>query len=249
MAAALSSADSGLAITMTGEITHGDAERIAAIFLVVKQNKMGFYPYSIYLNSPGGDVAEAIRIADLVKALGLTVATIPDGRGACASSCFLIYVAALERRATGFDTLKTQGLKGRFGPLGIHRPHFRMPADGRSGAEQQEQAMIDMRAYLIKSGVGHALIDKMMAHASNDIYWLNAEEVRSLGSFSPGVEEQLIANCGYDARREATLSDREYIQSSRSGALACVRHYMSKTYTPLRDAAIDQMRTGWRPWK
>ena len=109
--------------------------------------------------------------------------------------------------------------------------------------------MGDMRAYLIKASVGHALIDKMMSHASNDIYWLNAEEVRALGNFSPGVEEQLISKCGYNARRESNLSARDYIRSSQSGAVACVRDYMIKAYRPLLHTAVDRMRDGWRPWK
>lgn len=250
-AATFTTDDLGLTITMTGEITAGDAERLAGMFTAVRHIYAGYYPYanSLHLDSPGGDVSEAIRIADLVKVLGLSVATAPDAKGACASSCFLIYTAALERSASGIDTLRAEGLKGNLGPLGVHRPYVRVPTDGPTGAKRQEQAMSDMRTHLIKSGVGHSLIDKMMAHASNDIYWLNAEEIRALGNYSPGVEEQLIAKCGYSARRESQLSARDWIQSSQNGVGACVSDYMVKTYAPLRYAAVERMRQGWRPWK
>lgn len=249
-AATFTTDELGTSITMTGEITPGDAERLASIFVAIKPIA-NYYPYpnSLYLNSHGGDVAEAIRIAELVKTLGISVATVPDGKGACVSSCFLIYAAALERVASGIDTLRAEGTKGNLGPLGVHRPYLRTPAEGPAGAKQQEQVMADMRAYLVKASVGHALIDKMMSHASNDIYWLNAEDLRALGSFSPGVEEQLISRCGYNARRESNLSARNYIRSSQSGTVACVRDYMLKTYTPLLHAAVDRMRNGWRPWK
>lgn len=249
-AATFTTDELGTSITMAGEISPGDAERLAAIFLAVKPVAT-HYPYAnaLYLNSPGGDVSEAIRIADLVKILGISVATVADGKGACASSCFLIYAAALERTASGFDTLKAEGAKGNLGPLGVHRPYIRAPAEGPVGARRQEQAMTDMRAYLVNASVGHGLIDKMMSHASNDIYWLNAEEVRALGNFSPGVEEQLISNCGYNARRETKLSARDYIRSSQSGAVACIRDYKIKTYTPLMHTAVERMRQGWRPWK
>ena len=249
-AATFTTDELGTSITMAGEITLGDAERLAAIFVTVKPI-LSYYPYPnlLYLNSPGGDVSEAIRIADLVKTLGISVATVSEGKGACASSCFLIYAAALERSASGIDTLRVEGTKGNLGPLGVHRPYLRVPAGGPAGASRQEQVMTDMRAYLVKASVGHALIDKMMSHASNDIYWLNAEEVRALGNFSPGVEEQLISKCGYNARRESNLSALDYIRSSQSGAGACIRYYMIKTYTPLLHTAVDRMRKGWRPWK
>jgi len=251
IAATFATDDLGVRITMSGEISSGDADRLASIFVAVKPIYANFYlfPNSLYLDSPGGDVAEAIRIAELVKVLALSVATIPDGKGVCASSCFLIYAAALERSAAGIDTLKVEGAKGNLGPLGIHRPYFRSHADGPAGAKRQEQIMSDMRTYLVKASVGHALIDKMMAHASNDIYWLNAEEVRALGSYAPGVEEQLISKCGYNARRESNLNAREFVNSSKSGVLNCVSEYKVKTYVPLKNAAVDRMRNGWRPWK
>lgn len=123
--------------TMTGEITAGDAERLAAIFVAIKPTA-NYYPYPnlLYLNSPGGDVSEAIRIADLVKMLGISVATVPNGKGACASSCFLIYAAALERSASGIDTLRAEGHKGNLGPLGVHRPYLRTTTDGPAGAKR-----------------------------------------------------------------------------------------------------------------
>jgi hypothetical protein len=250
LAATFTTDELGISITMTGEITPGDAERLANIFVSVKPIA-NYYPYpnSLYLSSPGGEVAEAIRIADLVNTLGITVAPIPDGKGACASSCFLIYVAGLERTAGGIDTMKAEGSKGNLGPLGVHRPYFRVHDDGPAGARRQEHIMSEMRAYLVKAGVGHSLIDKMMSHASNDIYWLSAEDIRALGNFSPGLEEQLISKCGYNARRESNLSARDYILSSQSGALACIQDYKVKTYKPLMYLAVERMRKGWRPWK
>ncbi len=241
----------GTTITLTGEIEPGDAERLASIFLAVKPIGKYYFPYprAISLNSPGGDVAEAIRISELVKVLGLKVYTKPDGKGFCASSCFLIYVAALERSASGIDTIKTEGVKGNLGPLGVHRPFMRAGEEGPSGVKRQAQIMNDMRTYLVNAGVGHSLIDKMMSHASNDIYWLTAEDIRALGQYSPGLEEQLIKKCDYNARREASLNARDWIQSLESGVLNCVSNYMVNTYEPLKNTAVERMHKRWRPWK
>lgn len=241
----------GTTITLTGEIEPGDAERLASIFLAVKPIGKHYFPYprAIILNSKGGDVAEAIRIGELVKALGVRVYIIPDGEGFCASSCFIIYVAAIERSASGVDTIKTEGVKGQLGPLGVHRPYMRAAQDGPSGVTRQEQIMKDMRIYLFNAGVGHSLIDKMMSHASNDIYWLSTEDIRALGNFSPGLEEQLIKKCHYNARREDNLNARDWIQSFQNGVLKCSRDYIGDTYDPLRILAVERMHKGWRPWK
>ena len=116
------------------------------------------------------------------------------------------------------------------------------------GAKKQEHIMLAMRAYLTESGVGHTLIDKMMSHASNDIYWLNDEEVLSLGTYSPGVEEQLISRCGYDAKLIAGFTSREYIDSTKSGMLYCISDYLGDAYRRPADDVIRRMRSGWRPW-
>ena len=257
-AATLTLNDFGTAITLSGEIVPGDAERIASHFAGVKGLKLSpksthySFPNTLYLNSPGGDVAEAFRIAELVKTLALAVVVAPAvQKGLCASSCFLIYVAALDRNATGIDVIRAEGSKGNLGPLGIHRPYLREIGAGFSGAQQQEATMAAMRENLSKSGVGHALIDKMMSHASNDIYWLTTEDIRALGSYSPGVEEQLIARCGYNQREFSQINIRDYFtESTPLGRIrACVTNFMVDTYYPVRNAAVDRIRQSWRPWK
>lgn len=250
LAATFTPDDLGTSATMHGDIAQGDAERLVAVFTAVKPIATYYpYPSTLYLNSPGGDVSEAIRLAELVRTLGLTVAVAPDGGGICASSCFLIYVAAIERNATGIDTIRAAGSKGNLGPIGVHRPYLRETAVGPSGARQQEQLMAAMREHLTKFGVGHTLIDKMMSHASNDIYWLNAEDIRSLGRFPAGMEEQLIAKCGHNSKREAKLSARQWIESLESGSVGCVNDYIRATYSPLQHAAVNRLREGWRPWR
>lgn len=237
--------DLNVSITLSGEIAIGDAERLASIFM----SNPNYIPNSLILNSPGGDVKEAIRIADLVKTLGIGVYTKPHADGACASSCFLIYAGALERRASGVDTIRVKGKKGYLSPLGIHRPFFRFPTDGPTGIQRQEQIMLDMRSYLAKSGVSNFLTDKMMSHASNDIYWLTANDIQSLGRYSPGLEEQLISNCNYNSQRDDNLSMAEHFSSLRNGVHRCIINYQVKTFSPLKKQAIDRMKKGWRPWK
>ncbi|MDF2461772.1 MAG: hypothetical protein K0Q43_7 [Ramlibacter sp.] len=255
VAANLSADDLGTSVTLSGAIVPGDAERLASHFMSTKPIQISttssYYPFpnTLYLNSPGGDVLEAVRLAELVRALGLAVAVAPGAKGSCASSCFLIYVSAVARSAAGIDTLRAQGARRNLGALGVHRPYLREIASGPAGAREQEEVMVAMRAHLTKFGVGQALIDKMMSHASNDIYWLDAEDIRALGAYSAGVEEQLISKCGYNSKRDAKQSARDFLESMNSGSGNCITAYMTATYDPVRLTTVDRMRQGWRPWK
>jgi hypothetical protein len=96
-------------LVLSGEIAPGDYDRLLSKILedqdrFLAQNK-------IILASDGGDVAEALKIAGLVKALvaGIIVGPLT---GRCVSACFFIYAAAGQREADG-DRL-----------IGINRPYL-----------------------------------------------------------------------------------------------------------------------------
>ena len=101
-------------LVLSGEIIPGDADRLLTKILddenrFLEQNK-------ILLASDGGDVAEALKIAKLIKSLYTRVVVIPL-TGRCVSACFFIYAAATQREADG-DRL-----------VGINRPYM-VAADG-----------------------------------------------------------------------------------------------------------------------
>ena len=237
-------------LTLSGQINPGDAERAVRVFLSVEpiMKDVHLLPDALEVNSKGGDVREAIKIASLVKATYMNVTVKSGGRSVCASSCFFIYLAGQRRAASGFDRIAQRGADYSLGPLGIHRPFYLSTEGGPQSAKKQEELMAAIAAFLREERVPQALIDTMMAHPSNDIYWLSSKEVSSLGSYGAGVEEELVSKCGYSARREREMSAREYIQDSESGVGACVTRYLVSVYWPLRRDAFVRMRTGWRPW-
>lgn len=241
--------DMNLSINLEGDIVAGDAERLVKTFLDVKPvaGTYFIYPNALVLSSRGGDVIESIRLASVVRALGLSSAVAAEGKGSCASSCFLVFLAGTPRSATGIDTLRRQGVKGNLGPLGVHRPYLSHVQHGSAGAKRQAAVMSQMAEYLRKESVPQALIDKMMTHPSNDMYWLSEADLSALGTYTPGVEEQLIANCAYDRRAEGRMSAAEWIRDSQSGAGACVSKYLFKHYSA-SNATIEKLRRGWRPW-
>lgn len=237
-------------LRLSGEIVPGDAERVAAKILTVKPIVGNTYllPGSIWIDSHGGDVREAMRLASLVKAAYMDVVVVPGGRGVCASSCFFIYLAGQSRSASGIDRIREDGALHSLGPIGIHRPYYRVTNGGPDAAARQERLMDAIMDFLKSERVPQSLIDQMMAHPSNDVYWLNSQEIRSLGGYRAGVEEELVQKCGYSAKREEEMSARDYIRDHESGARACMTKYLGATYGEAQSAAFARMRSGWRPW-
>ena len=106
---------------LIGEIKAGDARDLLDLY----KNDLDT-PRHVIVNSPGGSVTEAVLIAQILRKAGLGVTVLPGGK--CASACFFIFIAGIERRASGIDD--PDPAKGRHrdqrkllgGFVGIHRP-------------------------------------------------------------------------------------------------------------------------------
>lgn len=243
-----------LGINFSGEIQAGDAERLVAELLqsAIKISKNNYLNHQrIQLDSFGGDVKEAVKIASLIKAAYLDVNVVGSVNGSCASSCFFIFLAGQKREASGTEYIAEWGPAKSLGAVGIHRPYYSSPEGGPASAKKQEDAMQETAFHLQSQRVPQYLIDEMMSHASNDIYWLKVRDLQALEKYSSGVEEELIAKCNYNSKKEANITTyKEYSKYFvASGIGACVITYLNATYGPLRNAVFEKMRKGWRPWK
>lgn len=228
---------------LTGEIRPGDAEHFASV--VAKEK----YIFNFHINSLGGDVSEAIRIANLVKEMHLVV-YVSDG-GYCVSACFFILLEGYQRTfapSNDDGNLPPQAVRNESqGYVGIHRPYQKAPVGDIASANRQEDLMGVVRSYLIKKAVPQHLIDEMMARPSNDIYWLNEHDKRLIGDFGPGDEEALVAKCGY--KRVETQLDEGWSKERMGQLGTCRTDYWLKLYYPINANFIAKLRTGWRPWQ
>ena len=87
------SLEPGGVLRLMGTITPGSAERVAAEIAA-----RGEYVKTVALDSPGGSVDEALRIAGLIKDAGYSTSV---AAGAiCASSCPLVFAAGKARIAS-----------------------------------------------------------------------------------------------------------------------------------------------------
>ena len=190
-------------LVLSGEITTGDYAALLSKILgdenrFLAQNK-------IILASDGGDVAEALKIAQLVKSLHSRLSVGPL-TGRCVSACFYIYAAAAEREVDGEKL------------LGINRPFIAdtetaaatEPAAATEAAAAaqaavaavESMALRQVRAFLQDNAVPSYLVDEMFRHASDDAYWLSADDEKNLGSRSQSFKHFLAAKCAWDEKLE-----------------------------------------------
>lgn len=180
---------------LEGEIRPGDYDRF------VTQIQNGGLGTELWLNSPGGDVFEAMKIGRLVRDLRMDTHA-PDRAGSktfclthpkgadldkcnCASACFLIFVAGVNREGN---------------LLGIHRvfpSHDRLrymtPDDA---AVVSEKATNVVSAYLAEMSVPTHFIERLMVIPSNKIEWVSAEDIdRYFYGYIPQYSEWVAAKC------------------------------------------------------
>ena len=226
----------------SGEIRAGDAERFAVLVarLPVVSN--------VTINTSGGDVGEAIRLAELVK--GLHIDVLVQKGGYCVSACFFIFLEGYYRVASWAQddgTLIPSDRRANWpGPIGIHRPYLSSTGGDVRSIKRQEEIMRRIRSYLNVKALPQHLVDEMMARPSNDIYWLTKRDLMLIGDYGPGVEEALVARCGYKRFHQ---SDAEGWSKERYQALAhCAFEHWDEQYVPLQRAFIARLKAGWRPW-
>lgn len=189
-------------IALSGEIRTGDAQKLRAV-LKSDKNRLGGDRF-LLLESPGGDVGEALRIAEVVKAAMLTTTLVrmadldreQDIRRRCVSACFLILLAGAERTVM-------------WGTVGVHRPYFKQDVYQNKRPQdlaQAQQAIEEtVRRYARLHGASDQIIAQMMSRSSLDTYWLSPNENSALEGRQSWFEETMIASCKFDPRREAAL--------------------------------------------
>ena len=149
------------AILIQGEIKAGDFERFQAFLLNPKH--LQAYANYVWLDSRGGDLPEAMKIANLLEKSSASVVVGPDGK--CYSACFMLFAAGADRWLYPF------------GELGVHQ--IAVSASAGAGGPQldrlQTQAIAlavtnDVRVYLTRHGIPAPLIQRLMDTPHTDLY-------------------------------------------------------------------------------
>src|SRR3569833_1433002 len=91
----LQGADGQKIVLARGEIVGGDGGKLIRVLRMASVDKHG--PRPLWLDSPGGSVVDAMEMADVIGALGVTTVVRP--KAMCASACAsVVFVAGKYRR-------------------------------------------------------------------------------------------------------------------------------------------------------
>lgn len=178
-------------IFITGKISEGDSDKLIIALKnhrELSDSKSKTFPPTIWLESSGGDVVEAMKMGNIVRRSLITVITTK-----CYSACTFIALSSVEPLLSE-DT-------------GIHRPYFEQKYFSNLSASEAEKEYKRLgkvcRRYLLDIGVINEIIDKMFSVPSDEIYILSNSEYLSLSKRSPFYDEWLKSKCG-------SMSDDEF---------------------------------------
>ena len=201
-----------LQFKLEGEIVKGDASRLLEKLLDYN-TIFGPVISSIWVLSKGGDAEEAMKIGYIIRRLRLktyaptrylnlppSVPILFDDKdnGVCASACFLIYAAGVERY-------------GNY--LALHRPFIKkddaVKLSDVDFEDIQRKAMNSVRSYLQAMDIDLYWIDILLSTNSQNAYITKPEEaedgVHAFVRTIPPIEEAQLLNCkdntDYNKRR------------------------------------------------
>ena len=170
-------------IKLSGKIEPGDYKMVLRLLTPGTPITLWAHVYGFELDSPGGDVREAMLIADALRDIYPHIRV----KGTCASSCVLLYLAGAARSVKPGSR------------VGIHRPFFPKEYFTSLKASAAEQRYSEMeksfREYVLHQGLPPSLYEKLLATPSTEVYWLNRDELLLVGEFPPFYQELMEARC------------------------------------------------------
>jgi hypothetical protein len=171
----------GLGVAIRGEINRGDFDRFKQFLL--RDDALKGYANQVWLNSPGGDVVEAMRFADLFDKSSATAYVGPYSK--CYSACVFMFAGAASR--TIFP----------LGELGVHR--LILKSDEVAYAREKAvvlQASEEAYAYLIRQGIPQDIVTKMRETPASEMFVVDFLDVRRRSLDNPAYVDIVEKRCG-----------------------------------------------------
>ncbi|MBA3593452.1 MAG: hypothetical protein H0W47_06595 [Polaromonas sp.] len=183
-------------VLIQGNIQQGDYAKIAQF--VRHPDNFGRFTRSVFLDSPGGDLVETVRIAHLLEKSYAATHVEPGAR--CYSACFILWMSGVSRTVSQGAT------------LGVHRINVKV--DGKAMDPTSERfASISRRVeyYMASLGTPRAILDKMNATASASMFvisqrWLAEQRLLAAVSYRRGFIDEAQARCGPEPYAAAVSS-------------------------------------------
>ena len=160
-----------LAISMTGEITIGDTQKLQALMArtlaLNAQAKRVVRIGTLFLDSPGGNVSEAMNIGRSIRSL--QISTVVTATDRCASSCVLVLAAGVIRAPMG--TIEVHS---------FYAPSLLGSGEFEKGEVFYKELSERIGGYLKDMRVSSALLDEMIRIPHTQSRKLEWDEIKRL---------------------------------------------------------------------
>ncbi|MCW9014055.1 MAG: hypothetical protein OQL06_09750 [Gammaproteobacteria bacterium] len=172
--------ESALGMTrIVGKIEKGDKEKISRYLL----NQSRPIPPYLFIESPGGDVIESIKIGKMLHSMRATV----FAENQCNSACFFVLSGAI-RRIAGVD-------------IGLHRPFYEKSYFSSLSSKDAEikykNLDLKVKEYLIEMEIPLNIIETMMSTPSSQVTYLSPDYFeKNIPETPSAYSEWLHAKCG-----------------------------------------------------
>jgi hypothetical protein len=153
--------DSRIIISMTGQIDLGDYAKFVDVFRNLPEDTVviGFL-----LNSPGGNIAAALKITEAIKGQHIGTMVAPDSQ--CASACFLIFAAG-ERKVASNRSF-----------IGVHS----LTTINVGEDDSAKSSTVDVARYCsTELKIPPDIIGKMVSTPASSIYQLSIADLTEMG--------------------------------------------------------------------
>jgi hypothetical protein len=155
-----------VAIVLDGDIAGGDGDAVEA--LMKETNDRGKLVVALRLDSLGGSLAESVKIAELVQRT--KIAVVVGSKARCASACFLIFAAGIEKFVGYGAEIGVHGASDQYGRI----------------TPRAAAATVSMARMVREFGVPPGIVEKLVVTGPDEIVWLSVDELRSMGAVITG---------------------------------------------------------------
>jgi len=173
-------------VLIQGSIQKGDYAKI--IQFVRHPDNYGRFARSVFLDSPGGDLVETVRIAHLLEKS--YAATHVDAGARCYSACFILWMSGVSRNVSDRAV------------LGVHRIHVKVDGEPMDpGSERFASIARRVENYMAGLGTPRTILDRMNATASASMFvinqrWLAEQRLLAAVSYRMGFIDAAQSQCG-----------------------------------------------------
>ena len=163
---------------LSGPVKAGDLTQI-----VTAVSPPQSFPKTFVLNSPGGDIREAMAIGQFIRDTATKTFVVKS----CSSACTFLLIAGVSQGALDQAA------------VGLHRPYFdpkEFAGLSLPEAEKKYKVLYSLtRKYLEDMGMTTAAIEKMFSVPSDDVYYLSPREKSAVFSGPSAYQEWIRAKC------------------------------------------------------